>query len=66
MKKKLNIILSFLLLLEFGRAMKKNGVTEEPYSFYAPENSYSTVPQLKLSLNYLYNELRTFFWAHQW
>jgi hypothetical protein len=62
MKKKLNIILSFLLLLGVWSCNEEKWLTEEPYSFYAPENSYSTVPQLKLSLNYLYNELRTFFW----
>jgi hypothetical protein len=35
---------------------------EEPMSFYTTINSYSTVPQFRQSLNYLYNQLRSTYW----
>lgn len=63
MKKALNITLTFLFLLGTWSCNEDKWLNEEPYSFYAPKNSYTTVPQLRLSLNYLYNELRTFFWS---
>lgn len=62
MKKIFKIILSLILLLGAWACNEESWLTEEPYSFYTPENSYLTVPQIKLSLNYLYDEIRTFLW----
>ena len=56
------IFLSLFVLTGFWSCNEEKWLTEEPLSFFAPENSYTTVPQFKKALNYLYGTLRTVHW----
>lgn len=62
MRKILNIIFPIIFILGICSCDEESWLSEEPFSFYTPENSYTTVPQFKLALNYLYEEMRAFFW----
>lgn len=62
MKKFINIIILCVLLTGVWSCNEEKWLEEKPFSTYSPENSYNTVPQFKLALNYLYDELRTSFW----
>jgi hypothetical protein len=54
-------IISFILCC-LSSCNEDKWLEEEPMSFYTTTNSYSTVPQFRQALNYLYNQLRSTFW----
>ena len=62
MKRFFYITISMLLMAGVWSCNETKWLETEPLSLYAPENSYSTVPQFKKALNYLYDDLRAAHW----
>jgi len=52
----------FIMITALFSCNEEKWLEEKPLSFYTTSNSYSTVPQFRQALNYLYNQLRSTYW----
>ena len=60
--KKIRFTIIAMLFVSLWSCNENKWLNEEPLSFYAPENSYQTTVQFRQALNFLYDNLRAFYW----